>query len=315
MLPFFHPKTQKSNKMFPISFHIPIFASPKGKKKDMFVQKPYSLNSQIIMPSAPLQPFIHHYWVMRAQGNEMGMSIMPTGCMKWMFHRGTPFAINGVLDTSKVATICGQYMQAAHVNIVGDADLIFVFFRPYAMKMITDIPCHLFEDDNIDMEDLEQPDFALLKRMVLDSKDALAAIRIIEDFLLRRLADRGESVYLRQLMTACRQIDLHPDISLNSLSDTACLSERQLRRVFLDYMGMSPKQMIRTKRCYLASKMMQQLTEYDFSEVINHLGFTDHSHLYKEFKIFAGMSPSDYLRHLSDIRQHNLIRGYRAYHD
>ncbi len=57
------------------------------------------------------------------------------------------------------------------------------------------------------------------------------------------------------------------------------------------------------------------MTEYDFSEIINHLGFTDHSHLYKEFKIFAGMSPSDYLRHLSDIRQHNLIRGYRAYHD
>ena len=53
----------------------------------------------------------------------------------------------------------------------------------------------------------------------------------------------------------------------------------------------------------------------DLTQLIYQLGFTDHSHLNKEFRSFAGMSPTDYFNHVKDIKRHDLIRGYKAYHE
>ena len=272
------------------------------------------LQSKIIWPSFPLRPYIHHYWIMRAWGNSMEMNIMPMGNMKWMLHRGTPFHINGIFDPRNVASICGQYNSAVQVGMYDDCNIIYVFFHPYAMKMITGIPCHLFEDKNISMDDLGIPAFQLLKRMVLDAESDEKAIAYIEDFIIRQLAYRDRDSHLKQLMFVCDEINKHSFATLNQLADKACLSERQLRRVFLDNVGLSPKLMLRTRRCLQASKMIQDMTTKDFTQLTFELGFTDHSHMYKEFKQFAGMSPSEYFDHVNEIRRHHLIKGYKAYH-
>ena len=167
------------------------------------------LQSKIIWPSFPLRPYIHHYWIMRAWGNSMEMNIMPMGNMKWMFHRGTPFHINGVFDPRNVASICGQYNSAVQVGMYDDCNIIYVFFHPYAMKMITGIPCHLFEDKNISMDDLGIPAFQLLKRMVLDAESDEKAIAYIEDFIIRQLAYRDRDSHLKQLMFVCDEINKH----------------------------------------------------------------------------------------------------------
>lgn len=140
------------------------------------------------------------------------------------------------------------------------------------------------------------------------------AIRCIEQFILHQLHRRDDVTYLKQFITLAQAVELHPDLSLSGLADSACLSERQLRRVFSEYIGLSPKQMLRIRRCLAASRMMQQVEVTDLADIIYQLGFTDHSHLYKEFKLFAGLSPTDYLGHLQRIRSEHLLAGYRAYH-
>ena len=272
------------------------------------------MESKVIMPSELLRPYVNHYWIMRASGNSMDMNIMPMGSMKWIFHRGTPLTINGLIDESNVASICGQYTSAAHVRMHGQTNLIFVFFRPYAMRMITGIPCQLFENDNVPMDSLELPGFKILKEMVLNAPDDDSAIAIIEDFILTQLSRSQDLGYLKRMMTVCSEIDQHIDSPINMLADVACLSERQLRRVFLDYIGLAPKQMVRTRRCLLASRAILNMEGEDLTQLIYQLGFTDHSHLNKEFRTFAGMSPTDYLEHIKRIKQENFLKGYRAYH-
>lgn len=271
------------------------------------------MQSQILWPSEVLRPFVHHYWVMQADATLcMELKIMPMGCMKWMFHRGIPFAINGVFNRS--ASICGQYASAACVGMHGHTDLLFVFFQPYAMKMITGIPSEHFNESSVGMDELEMPEFHELKQQVLEAADNQTAIRCIEQFILHQLHRRDDVTYLKQFITLAQAVELHPDLSLSGLADSACLSERQLRRVFSEYIGLSPKQMLRIRRCLTASRMMQQVEVTDLADIIYQLGFTDHSHLYKEFKLFAGLSPTDYLGHLQQIRSEHLLAGYRAYH-
>lgn len=271
------------------------------------------MQSQIILPSEALRPIVHHYWVMQADASfRMELKIMPMGCMKWMFHRGKPFMVNGLFDHP--ASICGQYASAAHVGLHGHTDLLFVFFQPYAMKMITGIPSEHFNDSSVGMDELDMPEFNELEQQVLQAPDNQTAIMRIEQFILRQLHCRDDAAYLKQFTTLIRTMELHPDISLSAMADSVCLSERQLRRVFSEYIGLSPKQMLRIRRCLTASRMMQQMEGAEFTDIIYQLGFTDHSHLYKEFKLFAGLSPTDYLSHLRQIRSEHLLAGYRAYH-
>lgn len=272
------------------------------------------LHSQILLPSEPLRPFVHHYWIMRADRNSIAMNILPTGCTKWMFHWAKPFCINGFQDINNRASLCGQYQTAAQVVMQGEADLLFVFFRPYAMKMITGIPCDLFANSNIALDDLGIPEFKWLKQQILETTNQLTAIRLIEEFIIRQLTRRSDDVHLKQFMEVCHTIELYPNASLSYLAEKACLSERQLRRLFLNYIGMPPKHLMRIQRCLVASQSILQTSERDFSSLIYQLGFTDHSHFYKEFKLFAGMSPSNFLDHISNIRGNDLIRGYQAYH-
>ena len=251
---------------------------------------------------------------MKYDGHTMDMSIMPTGCMKWMFHRGIPFSVNGNFEAGNVASICGQYTSAANVTTYEHTDLIFVFFHPYAMKVITGIPCDIFATANIDMDDLGIPDFKVLKKMVLDAEDDDKAINIIEDFITRRLSENSDTNIVKRMMAACNEMEQHPSTSIDTLAERACLGERQFRRVFEEYVGMAPKMMIRTKRCLQACRAIQSLDITDFKDIVYGLGFTDHSHMNKEFKSFAGMSPTEYLEHIRQIKQEHFLKGYRAYH-
>ena len=251
---------------------------------------------------------------MRFDGHPIEMTIMPTGCMKWMFHREKPFAVNGIYEASNVASVCGQYHAAANVSTFEHADLLFVFFHPYALKIIMGMPCNMFSSTNVDMDDLGIPEFKLLKRMVLDAKTDDGAIAIIENFITQRLALNNDFETIKRMMAVCSEIEHHPSSSIDMLADRACLGERQFRRFFEEYVGMTPKMMIRTRRCLQACRSIQSLQITDFKDIVYRLGFTDHSHLNKEFKAFAGMSPSEYMEHIRHIQQENFLRGYRAYH-
>lgn len=270
--------------------------------------------TKILQPSALLRPFIHHYWIMRADGFSMEMNIMPMGCMKWMFYRSRPFTVNGHDDYADVATVCGQYDEAVHVATRESIDLLFVFFQPFAMKTVMGMPCGLFQENNVDMDCLGLPGFKLLKRQVLEAMTDGQAVGHIESFILHQLACHYDDLQFRQMRAVFGEIGCHPYTSTGRLADIACLSERQFRRVFSEQVGLSPKQMLRVRRFLLASRQIQAGTA-DFTSIIHRLGYTDHSHFYKDFRDFSGMSPTDYMLHIRQLEQRRMLDAYRSYHE
>ncbi|MGM9804326.1 MAG: helix-turn-helix domain-containing protein [Muribaculaceae bacterium] len=269
--------------------------------------------NQLILPSETLKPYVHHYWVMKTDRASMEMNIVPTGSMKWMFHRGVPFAVNGNTDANKHASVCGQYDSGIHVNTSADTDLIFVIFQPYAMLAVTGIPSEEFLNENIDMSLIGN--MRELSERVLTSPSAQHAINAIEQYLIAQLAAHLNYDYMRRMVAACHAIELNLGIGVGELSNIACLSERQFRRVFTQNVGLTPKQMICTRRVLHATRTIQLTPTIDLTTTWMDLGFTDHSHFNKEFHRLVGMSPSQYIQHVNAIRQSRFLSGYMAYHE
>ena len=100
--------------------------------------------------------------------------------------------------------------------------------------------------------------------------------------------------------TAIQMLDPLKNYSLEEWASIACLSLRQFERNFITRVGISPKLFIRIVRFEYAMKIKSQNSDKSWSEIASETGFTDSSHILKEFKEFAEFPPSNfYLKHTS----------------
>lgn len=272
------------------------------------------VTAEIILPSVALQPFVHHYWILKTVSNSMSNIILPEGSLHWMFHRKKAFDVDNISQDGVKASATGLYDKAIRISSIEDVELITVFFHPYAAGAIMGMPCKALSFDNIDFESLESMEFKELKRHVLDADSTEVCIDMIEDFILRRLIKTQGSPYLKQLQQVFSVMKAKPDVRIDELASVACLSERQFRRVFMDNVGMNPKQIQRIMRFRHATNEIIFSSPENLDHVLYTNGYTDHSHFNHEFHDIVGISPTEYIASLEQVRRRGVMPIYRSYH-
>ena len=272
------------------------------------------VKAEVIIPSVALQPFVHHYWVLKTAGVSMSNIIMPEGSLHWMFHRKKSFDVDSISQEGVKASATGLYDKAIRISSTEDVELITVFFQPYAASAIMGMPCRVLSFDNIDFESLEMMEFKELKRHVLNADTTEECIDMIEDFIMRRLIKTQGSPYLRQLQSVFDVMKAKPDVRIDELASVACLSERQFRRVFMDNVGMTPKQIQRIMRFRKATNEIILSSPESLDHVLYSNGYTDHSHFNHEFHDIVGISPTEYIASLETVRKRGVMPVYRSYH-
>lgn len=81
--------------------------------------------------------------------------------------------------------------------------------------------------------------------------------------------------------------------SVSSFKDEACMCDRQLRRLSLEWFGMSTRSFLQYKR-YLHSLKLLHETHLPLTEVGLESGYYDQSHFIREFKTFTALNPNEY---------------------
>lgn len=147
---------------------------------------------------------------------------------------------------------------------------------------------------NVNTEETDDPQLVNLGRRVADMPDQAACIRLIEEFLLSRLYAFPE-YNLKRVSTALEAVTLHSHIHTTQLADVACLSNKQFGRVFAEYVGATPKEFLRIVRIQRALYTLQCQPGISFAQLACECGFFDQSHMIKEFKLFSGYTPAEYL--------------------
>jgi len=81
---------------------------------------------------------------------------------------------------------------------------------------------------------------------------------------------------------------------MSSLCGRIGVSERHLRRVFEDGIGISPKDWLRQERMVAARSLLRQGSP--IKEVAIDLGFTTPKMFSRDFQLFYGLKPTDFQR-------------------
>ena len=137
---------------------------------------------------------------------------------------------------------------------------------------------------------------------------------MIEDFIFRQLVKTQGSPYLKPLINVFNLMAENPEVRIDELASAACLSERQFRRIFIDNVGMKPKQIQRIQRFHQATNEIIKSIPTNIDRVLYKYGYTDHSHFNREFHDIANISPSEYIAILESIRKHDIMFALRSYH-
>jgi AraC-like DNA-binding protein len=235
------------------------------------------------LAEADLAPLVDYYWIVRwdlAGQPPYEQSILPHPCVHLVFEPGGA-AVYGV-DT-KIFTR----------RLTGQGKVLGVRFRPGCFHPFSPRPIFQLNDTVV-------PAASLLGRDVASANEAVMAADADEEMvavaagLLRGLAPPGDPV-AGQVAAMVERIT--SDLELRRVGDLTAafgLTERKLQRLFSEYVGVSPKWVMRRARLHEAALRANSGEAIDWATLARDLGYADQSHLTRDFTATIGTPPARY---------------------
>lgn len=127
----------------------------------------------------------------------------------------------------------------------------------------------------------------LLRQQLLETVTLQERMQAAEDIFLRRLPLARRNTVIEQ---AVNQILFHKgSLKAEALSRECFISGRQLERLFQEYVGISPKKLCNLVRYQFLWREILETPSFQVLDAVSRYGYTDHSHLLREFKRYHTM--------------------------
>ena len=127
--------------------------------------------------------------------------------------------------------------------------------------------------------------------LATESEDEMTAIT--NAFLLDRKPQPDEKVDLARQLVAriLHELDI---LTVDDFAASTGISVRSLQRLFSQYVGVSPKWVIRRYRLHELLEQMHSGKHLDWAQLAVDLGYFDQAHLINDFKSITGYAPTEY---------------------
>lgn len=237
------------------------------------------------LPQADLAPFVEHFWLVAWT--------LPDGVTH--VQRTLPrHAIHLVFDEGRTA-IFGVMTGAFEYTLQGSGRVLGISFRPGAFRAFLRAEVQSITDRQLPLSAVFACDDVQAERSVLDAADDAGMVAAASAFLRRALPVPDPEV--ERIAAILKTIESNADITqVQQLADQIGLSVRKLQMLFKDYIGASPKWIIRRKRLLDASDLLAQGSDIDLSALAQQLGYYDQAHFTTDFEKLVGKPPADYRR-------------------
>jgi AraC-like DNA-binding protein len=172
-----------------------------------------------------------------------------------------------------------------------------VKFRPGGFYPFIKRPVSTFTNTTLSFHDAFGMDVRALEEAVLEQEDE-GAMRVVENFLRLRLPEENEHV--REVNRIVDYIIAHPEITrVDDVVSCLDLNKRALQRLFSQYVGVSPKWVIKRYRLHEAVERLAAGEQIDGAQIAQDLGYFDQAHFIKDFKAIIGKTPGEYQEELT----------------
>jgi AraC-like DNA-binding protein len=162
-------------------------------------------------------------------------------------------------------------------------------FRPFAGRPVAELT-----DRIVPLAELfGRADAGALEARVRGERETAARIAHVEAFL--RARSDGPDPRVADVAGIVGLLLDEPSITrVGQLAARCHLSPRTLQRLFHDYVGVSPKWVVRRQRLHTAAERIAEQPQLDLGALAVDVGYFDQAHFINEFKAVVGRTPADY---------------------
>lgn len=240
------------------------------------------MNYVAVAPPRELRPFVARLWAHRVDGPppEGGRRLLPDGRVHLVWVAGRGVKVAGP--------------QTVFVPLPADKPIVALgaTFHAGAAARLLRTPAAAFVDDQVPLEAVDPQLAARLDDRLGSARDPRAAIAAFAEELSRSLRDAmAPDPAIRH---AVGLLD-RAGATVMAAAAGACVGERELERRFSDHVGYGPKTLQRVLRF---QRFMRQIAvpRVSLAGAAALAGYADQSHLSRETRRLAGLTPRQ-LRH------------------
>ncbi|HJD83496.1 helix-turn-helix domain-containing protein [Kitasatospora aureofaciens] len=174
-------------------------------------------------------------------------------------------------------------------RLEGAGHVLGVKFRPGAFRPFAGHPVGDLADRSVPAADYFGPEVDRINARILDEPTA----ERVDEFLRPRLP--APDPVAEEVAAMVERITGSPDLCrVDELARELGVSVRSLQRLFAEYVGASPKWVLRRARLHEAAERAANEGKLDLAALAVELGYADQAHLTRDFTAAVGVSPARY---------------------
>jgi AraC-like DNA-binding protein len=238
-------------------------------------------------PSEDLQGFVLRYWMVTwdvPEETPYTQETLPYPCVNLAVERGR-------------SGIFGVNTRRFQAELAGAGRVFGIKFHPGGFYPFYRRPVAALTDRVIGLESCFGAAGLEYEHAMLGCTTPEAMIECAEEFLRIRLPPPDDTVTMIhrvvELIASDRTIT-----RADQAADYAGVSQRTLQRIFAQYVGVSPKWVIRRYRLLEAAHQLANTASIDLPDLAQELGYFDQAHFSNDFRATVGSTPAEYARNL-----------------
>jgi len=239
-------------------------------------------------PSADVAFWIAHYWSVSWDLRGLPAHIaqtLPHPNVHVVFENGTS-AVSGV-HTRKFSRV-----------LEGQSSVFGIKFRPGGFRPFLESPVSRLRDRLVPARNFFGSGIDALEEILLSSRPEDDKVHAADAFFRARVPEPDRTIELAAELVA--RILQEPDIkTVDHLAAQSGIHKRSLERIFNEYVGVSPKWVIRRHRLHEAVERIHAGGRPDWAQLALDLGYFDQAHLINDFRTIVGYSPARYRKQVS----------------
>ena len=206
-------------------------------------------------------------------------------------------------DVPAPLVVTGIQRGAWRRTIHGRGHVFAIRLRPAALTVVGDLDPAAIADAAVPLTETLDPRLHALMRQIARQSTTAARARVADEAIRSRLIERPPTA--TGLLANAVLDELRARLRSRTGTDLAMqfhVSERTIERALTDTLGHGPKWVSRRVRLQEVALALATKTDDDLSAIAAELGYTDQSHLARDFRAVAGVAPSTYRRDLARLR-------------
>jgi len=235
------------------------------------------------LPPPDLAPFLDHYWIVEwdLQGRPPHTQrTLPYPCVHIVFDRAR-------------TGIWGLTTGSFDYELKDAGKVCGLRFRAGAFRAFLGRPLHTITDKVLVLGDVFPWDEGTAQNAVLNTTDDAAMIEAAGALLRSVLPAPDPQV--DRIAAILRAVESTPGLTqVEELAAAAQMGVRSLQQLFSEYVGVSPKWVIRRFRLHEAADRLAQGADVDLAALAQGLGYFDQAHFTSDFRRLVGKSPGRY---------------------